>query len=285
MILSGLGRRDIIAGMSGLDGRVIAITGASAGIGEACARQFARAGAHVALSARRADRLGSVVTTLAGARGRAIAVPGDVTVEADVDALIARAIETFGRLDVVIANAGAGYHGTIEETPPDVARRLMDVNYMGTFLTARAAVRAFRRQGSGHLVIVSSIVARRGISGTGAYGATKAAQLGLAESLRAELAGTGIHVTVVFPISTRTEFHDAIRRDYGHAFSGLGPQQDADDVARAIGGAIVAPRAEVYPHAMSRALAVANVIAPGLTDRLVQRFARRRVAGGPPHKA
>lgn len=263
---------------------MIAITGASAGIGEACARRFARAGASLALSARRADRLATLVDAIGASGGRAIAVPGDVTVEADVEALLSRAIDTFGRLDVVIANAGAGYHGTIEETPPDVARRLMDVNYMGTFLTARAAIRAFRRQGSGHLVIVSSIVARRGIGGTGAYGATKAAQLGLAESLRAELAGSGIHVSVVFPISTRTEFHDAIRRDYGRAFSGLGPTQEADDVARAMERAILAPRPEVYPHAISRGLAVANVIAPGLTDRLVQRFGRRRLAApeGPP---
>lgn len=257
---------------------MIAITGASAGIGEACARRFAHAGASVALSARRADRLAAVADAITAAHGRAIAVPGDVTNEADVDALFARALETYGRLDAVIANAGAGYHGTIEETPPDVARRLMDVNYMGTFLTARAAVRHFRRQGSGHLVIVSSIVARRGIGGTGAYGATKAAQLGLAESLRAELLGSGIHISVVFPVSTRTEFHEAIRRDYGYAFSGLGPSQDADDVARAIEGALFRPRPEIYPHGLSRALAVANVVAPGLTDRLVQRFARRRTA-------
>lgn len=270
--------------MTDLEGRVIAITGASAGIGEACARQFARAGAPVALSARRADRLASVVDAIHASNGRAIAVPGDVTVEADVDALLARAIGTFGRLDVVIANAGAGYHGTIEETPPDVARRLMEVNYMGTFLTARAAVRQFRRQGSGHLVIVSSIVARRGIGGTGAYGATKAAQLGLAESLRAELAGSGIHVTVVFPVSTQTEFHDAMMRDYGHAIGALGPKQGADAVAGAIGRAIVKPRPEVYPYALARALAVVNVIAPGLADRLVRRFARRREAfpEGPP---
>lgn len=265
--------------MKGLAARVIAITGASAGIGEACARRFARDGASVVLSARRADRLASVAADITAAGGRAVAVPGDVTREDDVDALIARALETFGRLDVVIANAGFGYHGSLEETPPDVARRLMDVNYMGTFLTARAAVPVFRRQGAGHLVIVSSIVARRGIGGTGAYGATKAAQLGLAESLRAELAGTGIHVTVVFPISTRTEFHDAIRRDYGHAVSGLGPKQDAGDVARAIGRGLVRPRAEIYPHGPSRALAVAGVIAPALTDRVVQRFARRRQAG------
>jgi len=259
-----------------LAGRVVAITGASAGIGEACAVRLADAGAAVALSARRADRLASVVSRIASAGGRALAVPGDVVSEADVQALVTRAVETFGRLDVMIANAGAGYHGTLDDTPVDVARRLMDVNFIGTLIAARAALPVFRRQGSGHLVVVSSIVGRRGVAGTSAYGATKAAQSGFAESLRAELAGSGIHVTTVFPVATRTEFHDAIRRDYGYTVSGLGPKQDADEVAKAIARALVSPRPEVYPHAGSRALAIAAVLAPGLTDRLVQKYARRR---------
>jgi short-subunit dehydrogenase len=175
----------------------------------------------------------------------------------------------------MVANAGFGYHGTVEQTPVDVVRRLMDVNFLGTWLAARAALPIFRRQGTGHLVIVSSIVGRRGIAGTGAYGATKAAQLGLAESLRAELGGTNIHVTVVFPISTRTEFHDAMRRDYGHAISGLGPKQDPDHVAAAIERAILRPRPEVYPHAPSRALAIVSVLAPRFADRLVRKYGRR----------
>lgn len=259
-----------------LEGRVVAITGASAGIGEACAVRLAAAGMPVALLARRADRLDALRARITGAGGRAVTVTGDVAREEDVQALVDLAIASFGRLDVMIANAGAGYHATVENTPPDVARRLMNVNYLGTFLAARAALPVFRRQGRGHLVIVSSIVGRRGIGGTGAYGATKAAQLGLAESLRGELAGTGIHVTTVFPVSTRTEFHEAIRRDHGQHFSALGPQQDADVVAAAIERTLARPRPEVYPHAASRALAIAAVVAPRLTDRFLRRYARRR---------
>lgn len=238
--------------------------------------RLAAAGMPVALLARRADRLDALRARITEAGGRAVTVSGDVAREEDAQALVDAAMRAFGRLDVMIANAGAGYHATVENTPPDVARRLMDVNYLGTFLAARAALPIFRRADRGHLVIVSSIVGRRGIGGTGAYGATKAAQLGLAESLRSELAGTNIHVTTVFPVSTRTGFHEAIRRDYGQHFSALGPQQSADAVAAAIEKVLAHPRPEVYPHAASRALAIAAVVAPGLTDRFLRKYARRR---------
>ena len=262
--------------MGRFDDRVVAITGASAGIGLACATRLARAGAAVALSARRADRLAAIEADLTSQGARVISVPGDVTREADMQALVARAVDAFGRLDVMIANAGAGFHGSLEDTPPDVVRRLMDVNFTGTYLAARAALPVFRRQASGHLFIMSSSGGRRGIAGMSAYGATKAAQLGFAEALRTELLGTRINVTVVFPVSTRTEFHDAMKRDYGHAVEGLGPKQTADSVAAAIEAAILKPRAEIYPYGKSRALAILGVIAPRFTDRLVQKYGRRR---------
>jgi short-subunit dehydrogenase len=261
---------------SRLEGKVVAITGASAGIGHACALRLSRAGAAVALFARRDDRLAAIEAALRSEGARVLAVPGDVTNEADMQRLVARAVESFGRLDVMIANAGAGFHGSLEETPPEVVRRLMDVNFIGTYLAARAAMPVFRRQAAGHLFVISSIVGRRGIAGMSAYGATKAAQLGFAEALRTELVGTSIHVSTVFPVSTRTEFHDAMRRDFGHAVEGLGPKQTAGHVAAAIEAAILKPRAEIYPYAKSRALAILGVIAPRFTDRLVRKYGRRR---------
>jgi short-subunit dehydrogenase len=259
-----------------LSGRVAAITGASAGIGLATARHFAQAGAAVVLGARRDDRLREAADSIRQAGGRAEPVVMDVTAEADVVRLAERALQAFGRLDVMVCNAGFGYYGTVEETPPDVMARMMTVNFMGTYHGARAALPIFRSAGRGHLIIVSSIVGQRGIGQMSGYSATKAAQVGFAESLRTEFAGSGIHVSIVFPVSTETEFRAAMRRDYGYTVSGLGPKQHVDDVARAIVACARRPRPEVYPHRAARALAILNALAPGITDRVVGRYGRRR---------
>jgi short-subunit dehydrogenase len=259
-----------------LTGRVAAITGASSGIGLACARLLAREGVAVVLGARREDRLVNAVREIREAGGRAEHVVMDVTVETDVARLAARASEVFGRLDVMVCNAGFGFYGTVEDTPTETMQRMMDVNFMGTFYGARVALPVFRTHGHGHLIFVSSIVGQRGIAYMGGYSATKAAQVGLAESLRTELAGTNIHVSVVYPISTETEFRSAMQRDYGHSVAGLGPKQSVDAVARAVVRCLHQPRPEVYPYPRARALAVLNAVAPAFTDRLVRKYGRRR---------
>jgi short-subunit dehydrogenase len=264
---------------------VVAITGASAGIGRACAVLLASEGAAVALSARRADRLEELVAEIVRAGGRAIAVPGDVTVEAHAAELIDAAIAAFGRIDVVIANAGIGYHGPIDEMSGEAMRQLVDVNLLGTIYAARAGVAAFRRQGRGHFIAMSSIAGCRGIAGSGVYCATKAAQIALVESLRAEFVGTDIHASAVMPVSTYTEFHDAVERNFGYRIGRVGPRQPAEAVARAVADCVARPRAEVYPHRGSRALGVVNALAPALTDRLVRRFARRRGDGSVFHSS
>jgi NADP-dependent 3-hydroxy acid dehydrogenase YdfG len=261
--------------MPRLNGRVVAITGASAGIGRATAERLALEGAAVVLSARRADRLAEVATGIQTRGGRALAVPGDVTSEADMLVLVAHSVEHFGRLDVMICNAGIGFHDSFARTSTDVMRRLIDVNVMGTFYAAHAALAVFLRQGSGHIIAVSSIVGRRGMAGSGVYSATKAAQIGFIEALRAEFAGTNLHASVVYPVGTATEFHDAIRRDYGHEVHAKGPRQSADDVARAITECVVRPRAEVYPFPNAWWLAVLSVVAPAQADRIVQKWGRK----------
>jgi len=256
--------------------KVIAITGASAGIGRAAALRLARDGDALVVSARRADRLDALAAEITKAGGTALPVVADVTREEDMKTLVARATERFTHLDVMICNAGFGVAGTIEETTPAQMQRLIDVNYLGTYYAARAALPVFRRQGWGHLIFVSSIVGKRGVPFMGGYAATKFAQVGLAECLRSELAGTRIRVSVVFPISTDTEFFDVMSRESGAITRRHGPRQTVGEVAEAIARAIAHPKPEVYPYRRSRALAWMNTISPLLCDRLVKKFGRRR---------
>lgn len=253
------------------------MTGASAGIGRATAERLAREGAAVVLSARRAGRLEEIAAAIRADGGQAAAFPSDVTHQADMQALVERAVEAFGRLDVMICNAGIGFHDAFDRTPTDAMRRLVDVNLMGTFYAARAALDVFLAQDAGHIIAVSSIVGRRGMAGSAVYCATKAAQIGFIEALRAEFAGTNLHASVVYPVGTATEFHDAIERDFGRRVHGIGPRQSADDVARAIVECVVAPKAEVYPFPKAWWLSVLSVVAPARADRVVQRWGRRVV--------
>jgi short-subunit dehydrogenase len=257
--------------------RVIAITGASAGIGRATALRLARDRAAVVICARRRDRLDAAAAEIAAAGGEALPIVADVTRPDEMQMLVDRALDRFGRLDVMMCNAGFGLYGALDDITPDQMRRVVDVNYHGTFNAARAALPVFRRQGRGHLIMVSSIVGKRGAPFMGAYAATKFAQVGLAESLRAEVVGSQIHVSVVFPVSTYTEFFDAMARESGAFTPGRGPRQPAERVADAVARAIERPVAEVYPYPLARGLVLINALAPGWCDRLVRRWGRKPV--------
>jgi short-subunit dehydrogenase len=256
--------------------RVVAITGASAGIGRATALRLAHDGASIAICARRHDRLDAVGGEIEKAGGRAFPFVADVTQEVDMDVFVRRTLEEFGRLDVMMCNAGFGIYGRIDDITPEQMKKLMDINYFGTYYAARAALRVFRRQGRGHLIIVSSIAGKRGVPYMGAYSATKFAQIGLAECLRSEVHGSDIHVSVLCPISTPTEFTDVMERETGaQVTSALGPKQAVEEVAEAVARAIEKPVPEIFPYRKARGLVILNAIAPGLADRLVQTFGRK----------
>ena len=257
--------------------RVVAITGASAGIGRATARRLARDGASVAICARRRDQLEGVAADIVAAGGRVLPIVADVTIDADMQAFVDETVAQFGALDVMMCNAGFGIYGAIDNIEPDRMHAVMDVNYFGTYHATRSALPVFRRQQSGHLIIVSSIVGQRGVPYMGAYSATKFAQAGLAECLRAELVDSPIHLSVVYPISTDTEFFEVMTRQSGFATRAQGPRQTADDVADAIAWTLERPAPEVYAYPLSKGLTILNAIAPGFTDRLVRRWGRKPI--------
>ena len=260
--------------------RVVAITGASSGIGRATALCLARRGASVAICARRSGPLEEVAGEIRRAGGKALAVTADVTSPADMEAFVDRTRQEFGRLDVMMCNAGYGLYGEIDRVSPEQMHSIMDVNFFGTFNAARAVLPVFRTQNYGHTIIVSSIVGKRGIPFMGPYSATKFAQVGLAECLRAEVQGTPLHVSVVYPISTETEFFTVMMRNSGFASRAHGPRQSPDTVAEAIVRAIERPVPEIYPYRLSKGLAVINAIAPGFCDKLTKRWRREPIREG-----
>jgi short-subunit dehydrogenase len=257
--------------------KVVAITGASSGIGRATALRLARDGAALALCARRLDRLNEVAEEVRRLGGDALAVAADVTRANDMQRFVSDTLQRFGRLDVMLCNAGFGVYGTIDTVAPERMREVLDVNFMGTYLAARAALPHFRANDHGHLIIVSSIVGRRGVPYMGAYAATKFAQTGLGECLRAEVSGSGIHVSMVYPVSTETEFFDVMKRASGFTTRAVGPRQSADHVANPIARTIDRPAAEVFPYAKARGLILLTAIAPAFCDRFVKKWGRTPV--------
>jgi short-subunit dehydrogenase len=259
-----------------LAGSVVAITGASAGIGRECARAFAARGARLVIGARRAVLLEELAAEVRAKGGEALAVSLDVAEPDQVDAFIGAAVDRYGRLDVLVNNAGFGVRGTVAATPLEAYERLMRVNYLGTVFGCRAALPVMLRQRRGVIVNVSSIVGHRALPAGGAYAATKAAQISLTEALRVELRGTGVHACSVHPVGTETEFGEVQARLSGDAAPRpLGPQQSAQAVADAIVRCAERPRAEVFPYWPSRGIVWLNAVAPGMVDWLAARSARK----------
>jgi NAD(P)-dependent dehydrogenase (short-subunit alcohol dehydrogenase family) len=260
-----------------LRGAVVAITGASSGIGYAAALAFAREGSRLAVCARREDRLQELAREAGALGAEVLTSVVDVADESAVQAFVDATVQRFGRLDVMVNNAGYGVRGGVDETPAEDYRRLMDVNYLGTVYGCQAALRVMRPRGTGVIVNVSSIVGPRSQPGFAAYSASKAAQISLTESLRVELRGTGIFACSVHPIGTATEFAEvATRVSDGRQGGSAGPVvQPAETVARAIVKCARRPRPEVYPYRLARALVWINALSPSLADRLVARIARR----------
>jgi len=185
-------------------GTVIAITGASSGIGREAARLLVEAGAKVSLGARRLDRLNALVDELG--TDNALAVEMDVVSPEDNNRLIANTLSKFGRLDGVVANAGLGYYGGISDNSDADVANMINVNYTGTVWTVRAAVPELRKAGGGDVIIVASVAGLRGDANEAVYAGTKFAQVGLAGAMDRELSSEGIRVTAICPAGVNTEF-------------------------------------------------------------------------------
>jgi len=205
--------------MPNMNGKVALVTGASSGIGRATAEAFAARGAKVIAAARRADELATLVTAIEARGGKAISVPTDVSVAADVERLVVQTIETFGRLDFAVNNAG--FEGTVEpitDCAEELWDRVLGTNLKGTFLCMKYEARAMLEAGHGGAIVnVGSINSFLGFPGFSPYVASKHGMIGLTTSVSAELAPKGIRVNIVCPGIIDTPMHRRGRELFGDA--------------------------------------------------------------------
>ena len=216
-----------------LAGKTAVVTGASSGIGEATARLLAREGCSVVLAARREDRLNALAADLGEGT---LAAPTDVTDPAACAALVARTVERFGSMEILVNNAGLGLYGSVAEGDPEDWRKMFDVNVLGVLYVTRAAVRQMLRQGAGDLVFVSSLAGRRVPRADGTvYAATKHAVNAIAEGLRMDVHEKGIRVINVEPGLVRTEFPESSYPSADEYYAEKEyPPLEAEDVAAAV---------------------------------------------------
>lgn len=215
-----------------LRGRVAVVTGASAGIGAACARTLADEGANLVLTARRAERLEALAAEVRDLGGGAVVVAGDARVESTAVAVVRSALEEFGTIDILINNAGVGSYRDLVDTSADEYDELMDSNVRSTFLFTRHAVPHMLERGRGTVLMISSMAGLYGFAGEAVYCATKFAQVGFAQSLDRELRPHGIKVGVICPGGVKTEF--ALGR--GRTQEGVAASEmlEPEDVAGAV---------------------------------------------------
>jgi NADP-dependent 3-hydroxy acid dehydrogenase YdfG len=194
----------------GILGKVVVITGASSGLGEAAARLLAAQGARLVLGARRAERLQSLAKTLTADGGQALAVTTDVADRGQVQALVDAAVKAFGRVDVMLNNAGVMPQSLLERLKVDEWDRMIDVNIKGVLYGIAAALPVMKAQSSGHFINVSSVAGHRVGPGSTVYAATKFAVRALSEGLRQEVKPYNIRTTVISPGAVATELPDSV---------------------------------------------------------------------------
>jgi short-subunit dehydrogenase len=245
-------------------GKVALVTGASSGIGAATAERLAAVGAKVLVHGREEVRTAQVCRRTGGQ-----VLLGDLAEPGAVDALAADALAVHGVVDLVVAAAGVGWSGPVASMPAEALDRMVAVNLLAPMRLTQLLVPGMVGRGSGHVVLISSVAGRTGVAGEAVYAATKAGLDAFAESLRLELSGSGVGVSVVVPAAVRSSFFVGRGRPYERRFPRL---VEADTVADVTVEAVRRGRAEVWVPRWVRAASVVRALAPGTFRRLSTRF-------------
>lgn len=226
--------------------KVVWITGASSGVGEGLAQAFAEAGATLVLSARRALELERVREKLAGTR--ALVLPMDVTRADDIEAGMRTVEQHFGRVDVLICNAGLGQHARVADTTLDTYRRILEVDLFAVIAHIKAVLPRMHEQGSGHIAVTSSVAGKFGIPSLSGYCAAKHALQGFCDSLRAEEQEHGIDVTTLILAGIESRFSESSLTGDGQAYGKQTPKDDVSMPAVEAGRIIVKELARRRPE-------------------------------------
>ena len=229
--------------MSSLDGKVVAITGASSGIGEATALALAAEGAKVSLAARRKDRIDALAEKLGD---QALAIEADITDEEQANSFVTRTHEELGGLDILVNNAGVMLLGPVAGAPTEQWRRMLDVNLAGLLYCTHASLPIMGSQGSGDIINIASVAGRIAAMGSGVYNMTKWGVVGFTEALRQECARANVRVTVIEPGWVDTELqghneHPAVVEGMNKMINAIDKVLEPVDIARAVVFAVSQP--------------------------------------------
>lgn len=273
-----------------LENKVALITGATSGIGRATAVAFAKAGVWVVIGDIRERPVGDGVPTADVVRdigGNVLFVETDVAQKSEVEALVRRTVQEFGRVDILVNNAAFGHVSSVEHTPDEVLRRLVEVNFFGVVYGVQAVLGVMRAQGSGHIINVSSGTAMLGLPYISIYAATKSAIMRFSESIRYELEDANIHVSVIFPDITSTDLAVEVTPDaamstktvrslnqqgveqYGSPLRRL---QSPEEVAYAVLACALRPRGAIYLSRRIRFHGLFRYLLPSAVDREARRM-------------
>lgn len=257
--------------------QVVVVIGASSGIGRETALLLASRGAKVVASARGEPGLRSLIDEITAAGGESTYVVADVANFAAVERIAAHAVERFGRLDSWVHAAGVGLYATVEQTTPEEFSQVIAVNLLGQIHGAKAALLHFRRQGSGTLIHVSSVEARRGLPLHAAYAASKHGVAGFVQALRVELLHEDLSVTVteILPAAINTPFFTRPRNKAGRKLRGVPPMYQPRVVAAAILYALEHPVRDLVVGGAGWGLLAADALAPRLLDAVLARVGFR----------
>ncbi|MCZ6527159.1 MAG: SDR family NAD(P)-dependent oxidoreductase [Candidatus Dadabacteria bacterium] len=251
--------------------QVVVITGASSGIGRATALEFAREGAKIVLVSRSLEKLKRVADEIRSFNPNVLAVPTDVSSPEQVHEMVEKVLSEFGRIDVLFNNAGSSYVGRVEdENFVENAKKMIDVDYFGTVYTTKEVLPVMQKQGSGHIMNMSSVVGRKAFPHFGGYSSVMHAISGFTDSLRQELSGSGINVSIIHPALTQTPLLNHVRpEDMPPPFRGITPIP-VESVAKAVVNGVYYNQARIIVPFQPKLLLLADAISPHIGDLVVK---------------